>query len=64
MNNLAAYCTGKFFLGLAAGLVIGAVGYKMVSEQKLNPQELQKTVMGIAGKFKKKDKPEEEASAE
>ncbi len=44
--------SSKFVLGLACGIVIGAVGYKLVHEQKLNPQELTSTIREIAGKFK------------
>lgn len=46
--------TGKFFIGLAAGIVVGAVGYKMVVDKKINPKDLQKTVLDLANKFTSK----------
>ncbi|MCR5537136.1 MAG: hypothetical protein K6F05_06970 [Succinivibrio sp.] len=46
------FLSSKFVIGLACGIVVGAVGYKMVSEQKLNPKELTSTIKNIANKFK------------
>ena len=47
--------TAKVALGFAAGVVIGACGYKLVSEKKINPKALEKTVVDLANKFKKND---------
>ncbi len=40
--------TGKFFLGFAAGVVIGAVGYKIVSDKKIKKGEISKTFADLA----------------
>ena len=45
------YLSSKFVLALVCGVVVGAVGYKLVNEKKLNPQELTSTIKQIAGKF-------------
>ena len=45
--------TSKVVLGFAAGVVIGACGYKLISEKKINPKALEKTVIDLANKFKK-----------
>ncbi|MDY6321545.1 MAG: hypothetical protein SPL30_01340 [Succinivibrio sp.] len=45
------FLTSKTFLGFAAGVVIGAVGYKLVADKKINPKALQRTVSDLASKF-------------
>lgn len=47
--------TSKVVLGFAAGVVIGACGYKLVSEKKINPKALEKTVVDLANKFRKSE---------
>ncbi|MBQ9275519.1 MAG: hypothetical protein IJ228_11955 [Succinivibrio sp.] len=49
MNTL----TKQFWLGLALGVIAGAVGYKVLTERKLiNPHALERTVQGLADKLK------------
>ncbi len=50
--------TSKMVLGFVAGVVIGAVGYKLVSEKKINPKAIEKTVVDLANKFKPSSKEE------
>ncbi|MCR5085398.1 MAG: hypothetical protein K6A65_07865 [Succinivibrionaceae bacterium] len=39
----------NFMIGLAAGAVVGAIGYKyVVVDKKVNVEELSKTVSGLA----------------
>ena len=56
--------TAKVVLGFAAGVVIGACGYKLVSEKKINPKALEKTVVDLANKFKKNDQDQAAGSEE
>lgn len=48
--------TGRFFLGFAAGVVIGAVGYKMVVDRKLKAGEISKTFVDLADTLETSDK--------
>ncbi|MDD6317237.1 MAG: hypothetical protein PUA61_00105 [Succinatimonas hippei] len=47
------FLTSKAVAAFAAGVVVGVVGYKLVSEKKINPRALEKTVSDFAGRFKK-----------
>ena len=40
--------TGKFFVGFAVGVVIGAVGYKIVSDKTIRRGEISKTFADLA----------------
>lgn len=53
--------TTKLVLGFAAGVVIGATGYKLVSEKKINLDQISKAVSNLANKVKK---PEAETAEE
>ncbi len=44
--------TSKVVLGFAAGVVIGACGYKLVSEKKINFKALDKIVHDFGNKSK------------
>ena len=56
--------TSKMVLGFVSGVVIGAVGYKLVSEKKINPKAIEKTVVDLANKFKPSSKEENVQEAE
>ncbi len=47
------FLTSKAVAAFTAGVVVGVVGYKLVSEKKINPRALEKTVSDFAGRFKK-----------
>ncbi len=56
------FITSKGVIAFAAGVVVGAIGYKLVAEKKINPRALEKTVSDFASRFKKSE-PQEDAAA-
>ncbi len=49
------FITSNGVIAFAAGVLVGAVGYKLVAEKKINPRALEKTVSDFASRFKKSE---------
>ena len=47
-----SFITPRFLMAFAAGVVVGALGYKLCSDKNFNPQAVQKTVTALAEKLK------------
>lgn len=47
-----SFVTPKFLMAFAAGIVVGALGYKLCADKNFNPQAVQKTVLDLADKLK------------